>query len=298
MDTCLSETLIPVLQTCYFLCFVCFWPLMRIAHQFPAIFIRCKVVCFVFQCAQTLQTLWARTHYSLLFVTLLILLGLWSSPFWSSFMIVPSNFQLPFESSFILSNNDGFSGFYHTSNWDLFYSNCLWSLFTHAFHFFNAKACLQLDFLHFCAASHTSFLFLYRTNYYQALAADHPSCQGFWHSFMLVPSQFPAHHPTRTYCFVFVLYMLFCTFFSASCWTKWRPVCCWTNSSSVFFPPSHFVGLLDLASLTYFIFSINGRYFLAHALHSVCTDISCCYEIISTQIVQTVTWYGQVNYSD
>lgn len=197
MDTCLCETLIPVLQTCYFLCFVCFWPLMRIAHQFPAIFTRCKVVCFVFQCAQTLQTLWARTHYSLLFVTLLILLGLWSFPFWSSFMIVPSNFQLPFESSFILSNNDGFSGFYHTSNWDLFYSNCLWSLFTHAFHFFNAKACLQLDFLHFCAASHTSFLFLYRTNYYQALAADHPSCQGFWHSFMLVPSQFPAHHPTR-----------------------------------------------------------------------------------------------------
>jgi len=214
-------------------------------------------------------------------------------------MIVPSNFQQPFESSFILSNNDGFSGFYHSSNWDLFYSNCLWSLFTHAFHFFNAKACLNLDFLHFCAASHGSFLFLYRTNYYQALAADHPFCQGFWHSFMLVPSQIPAHHPTRILlCFCSVhafLYLFQCLLLN-----QMRHCLCAAGKTPhlSFFFPSHFVGLLDLASLTHFIFSINCRYFLAHALRSVCTDISSCYEIMSTQIVQTVTWYGQVNYSD
>lgn len=150
-------------------------------------------------------------------------------------MIVPSNFQLPFESSFILSNNDGFSGFYHSSNWDLFYSNCLWSLFTHAFHFFNAKACLNLDFLHFCAASHGSFLFLYRTNYYQALAADHPFCQGFWHSFMLVPSQIPAHHPTRIllcFCSVHVFVPFPVPLAEPN---EALPVCCWKNSSSVFF---------------------------------------------------------------
>ncbi|KAJ6911905.1 hypothetical protein NC652_022252 [Populus alba x Populus x berolinensis] len=34
---------------------------------------------------------------------------------------------------------------------------------------------------------------------------------------MLVPSQIPAHHPTRIPLCFFVLYMLFCTFFSASC---------------------------------------------------------------------------------
>ncbi|KAL9400861.1 hypothetical protein Peur_004710 [Populus x canadensis] len=148
--------------------------------------------------------------------------------------------------------------------------------------------------LHF----HGVFCSSTRTNYYQALAADHPFCQGFWHSFILVPSQIPAHHPTRIllcFCSVHVFVPFSVPLAEPN---EALPVCCWKNSSSVLFFPSHFVGLLDLASLTHFIFSINGLYFLAHALHSVCTDISSCYEIMSTQIVQTVTWYGQVNYSD